>query len=180
MVLLSEKCRRRTVLPHCTVFPRQRGRGAGGGTSQLYTLKLYTHARTYFVQIPFETRRQRREREWKRCDERAAKEKTGLRKEKYRGGDAEQRKREREIERESILCVADALPFFRIVGRTGNPFRRPPYRPSTTTPGRVLGPPFTRDSVCLTPLYTRSPYMELTHRPRLEQRCGAHCRSRTI
>lgn len=119
MVLLTEKCRCRTVLPHCTVFPRQRGRGAGGGTSQLYTLKLYTHARTYFVQIPFETRRQRREREWKRCDERVAKEKTGLREEKYRGGDAEQRKREREIERESILRSrrAPVFPHRRTDGR---------------------------------------------------------------
>lgn len=115
MVLLSEKCRRRTVLP------RQRGRDAGGGTSQLYTLKLYTHTRAHAhttCKYPL-----RRDGSGEKENERDATRERQKRKRDCGKRNTEagtpSREKEREIERESTLRIrrAPVFPHRRTDGR---------------------------------------------------------------
>jgi len=132
MVLLSEKCRRRTVLPHCTVFPSTRKRLRWWGKRALHS-KLHTHTHTTY-KYPLTRRR----RESKRYRQRGKRENGGCGRRYTETGMHTQRKRERDRVREYSAQPTRSRFSASSDGRTGNPFRRLPYRPPIPTTGSAV------------------------------------------
>jgi len=136
MVLLTEKCRRRTVLPHCTVFPSTWKRRRWWGKRALHS-KPHTHTHTH-TPTTYKYPLTRRRRERKRDRQREAKEETAV-----AGGDIQRRactRREKERDRMREYSAQPTRSRFSASsdGRTGNPFRRLPYRPPIPTTGSAV------------------------------------------